>query len=120
MPLVNLTKHPLRLLSLDGEPVEIAPDARHVGLVAMGDVEYIADVAGRRFAWSIRRVTGFKGLPEPEPGTRYVVPAEVAMALAGTRPDVAYVADTADHPLPAGGTVRVSVLRHLIPVSSAS
>jgi hypothetical protein len=115
MPVVNLTKHPLRLVAASGEAVEFAPDARHVGLVSVGDLEPVEDEAGHRFTLSVRRVTGFKGLPEPEPGTLYVVPVEVAMALAGSRDDVAFVAEEATHPVSSGGTARVSVLRRIVP-----
>ena len=119
MPVVNLTKRPLRLLATGGEAAEVAPDARHVGLVSVGDVEHVED-GGRRFALSVRRVTGLKGMPEPEPGALYVVEPEVAMALAGARDDVAFVADEADHPAPSGGTVRVSVLRRVVPALQPS
>lgn len=115
MPIVNLTKRPLRLLAASGESVEIAPDARHVGLVSLGDVEHVEDEAGHRFALSVRRVTGFKGLPDPAPDTLYVVPVEVAMGLAGGRDDIAFVAEEASHPVSNGGTVRVSVLRRVVP-----
>jgi hypothetical protein len=114
MPVVNLTKQTLRLLAVGGDPTEIEPDARHVGLVSVGDLEHVED-DGRRFALSVRRVTGLKGMPEPEPGALFVVEPEVAMALAGTRDDVAFVADEADHPVLDGGTVRVSVLRRIVP-----
>ena len=114
MPVVNLTKRPLRLLAADGGSAEVAPDARHVGLVSVGDVEHVED-GGRRFALSVRRVTGLKGMPEPEPDTLYVVEPEVAMALAGGRDDVAFVAETTDHPAPSGGIVRASILRRIVP-----
>lgn len=115
MPVVNLTKRPLHLVDADGQPAEVAPDARHVGLVSVGDVEHVEGGAGRRFALSVRRVTALKGMPEPEPGVLYVVEPEVAMALAGGRDDVAFVAETSDHPAPSGGTVRASVLRRIVP-----
>ncbi|MEM0961192.1 MAG: hypothetical protein AAGK21_01470 [Bacteroidota bacterium] len=114
MPIVNLTKRALTLLSAEGDAVEVAPDARHVGLVSVGEVEHVED-GGRRFALSVRRVTGLKGMPAPEPGALYVVEPEVAMALAGERADVAFVAETSRQPLSAGGTVRVSVLRRVVP-----
>ena len=117
MPIVNLTRRPLALLDAAGEPAEVAPDARHVGLVSVGDVEHV-ESGGRRFALSVRRVTDLKGMPEPEAGTLYVVEPEVAMALAGARADVAAVAETSDHPVPSGGTVRVSVLRRIVPAIS--
>lgn len=114
MPVVNLTKRPLRLVDADGQPAEVPPDARHVGLVSVGDFEHVED-GGRRFALSVRRVTALKGMPEPEPGVLYVVEPEVAMALAGGRNDVAFVAETSDHPAPSGGTARASVLRRIVP-----
>ena len=114
MPVVNLTKRPLSLLDASGEPAEIPPDARHVGLVSVGEVEHVAD-GERRFALSVRRVTALKGMPPPEADTLYVVEPEVAMALAGSRDDVAFVAETADHPVPSGGTARASVLRRIVP-----
>lgn len=115
MPVVNLTKRALTLLDADGEAVEVPPDARHVGLVSVGEVEHVEDEAGRRFALSVRRVTGLKGMPEPEPGALYVVEPEVAMGLAGSRDDVAFVAEESRRPISSGGTVRVSVLRRVVP-----
>ena len=117
MPVVNLTKRTLRLLDARGGAAEITSDARHVGLVSVGDLEHVED-DGRRFALSVRRVTALKGMPEPEPGVLYVIEPEVAMALMGARDDVAFVADEADHPVPTGGTVRVSVLRRIVPALS--
>jgi hypothetical protein len=114
VPIVNLTKRTLTLLAADGEAVEVAPDARHVGLVSVGEVEQVGH-DGRRVALSVRRVTGLKGMPDPEPGALYVVEPEVAMGLAGSRDDVAFVAEASRQPVLSGGTVRVSVLRRIVP-----
>ncbi|MEM1115950.1 MAG: hypothetical protein AAF845_13440 [Bacteroidota bacterium] len=119
MPVVNLTKRTLTLVAPSGEAVEVAPDARHVGLVSVGDAEHV-EHDGHRLALSVRRVTGLKGMPDPEADVLYVVETEVAMALAGSRDDVAFVAETLPHPLPSGGTVRVSVLRRIVPALPVS
>lgn len=114
MPIVNLTKSTLTLRTAGGKPVRVPPDARHVGLVSVGDVVHVGH-EGARVPLSVRRATGLKAMPDPAPDTLYVVGVEVAMALAGRRDDVAFVAETSRHPAPGGGTAQVSILRRIVP-----
>ena len=115
MPLVNLTKHPLVLHDTRGDPIEVPPDPRHIGVVAMGEHRTVDDDRGHTFSWNIQTVREVKGMPDPEPGTLYVVPAEVAMALQAYREDVAFPADDAQVPGPAAGQIqRVTPLRRIV------
>jgi hypothetical protein len=113
MPLVNLTKRPLRLHATDGAVVELAPDARHVGLVATSEHRVVTGEGGHAFSLTVRRADGVKGLPDPAPDTVYVVPLEVAVAVP-ERADVAYPAETAAVRAPDGTTQQVTHLRRLV------
>ncbi len=91
--LVNLTGRPLRLFDAHGEAVDVPADARHLGVVAVGDHGAAGDAAGHVFSLNVRTVTEVKGMPEPEAGTLCVVPVEVAMVLQASRADVVFAAD---------------------------
>lgn len=116
MRLVNLTKQSLRLHDTSGAPVEIPPDARHVGLVSVGDHRTIDDGDGHTFSLTVQRVRGVKGMPEPEDGTLYIVPIEIAVALPPERDDVAYIAEDASVRMGDGEARRISHLRRLVPI----
>lgn len=96
MKLINLTGRPFSLHDRNGVLVEFAADPRYVGLVAVGDHQAVEDDAGHTFSLTTRRIRGIKGMPEPDAGTIYVVPVEVAMALQEDRDDVAYLAEDSD------------------------
>lgn len=91
--LVNLTKRTLRLHDTSGRPLELPPDPRHIGIVAVGEHHGVEVEAGRTLSINVRHVHEIKGMPDPEPGSWYIVPAEVAMALQGRREDVLFPAD---------------------------
>ena len=114
MKLVNLTKRPLLLYDTQGELVEIAPDARHIGVVAVGEHRVVEDEAGHTFSLNERRVTEVKGMPDPEEGALYIVLAEVAMVLQGHRPDVAFPAEEAEVRDAGGRLRRVTHLRRVL------
>ncbi len=114
MKLVNLTGRPFALYDADGEPVDLMPDPRYVGLVSIGDHQSIRDDDGRVFSLNVRRVREVKGLPDPEDGTLYVVPVEVAMALRDSREDVVYLAEDAEVRSSDGRTRRISHLRRTL------
>ncbi len=114
MKLVNLTKRPLMLYDTHGDLVELAPDARHLGVVAVGEHRAVEDGAGRTFSLNERRVTEIKGMPEAEDGTLYIVPVEVAMALQERRADVAFPAEEAEVPDAGGRLRRVTHLRRVL------
>lgn len=114
MRLINLTKQVLRLHDTTGEAVEIQPDPRHVGLVSVGDHRTVEDANGREFSLTIQRVRGVKGMPDPEDGTLFVVPVEIAIALQQDRDDVAYVAEDASVRMSDGRSRRISHLRRLV------
>lgn len=113
MRIVNLTKQPLRLHDMRGEPVEIPPDPRHVGLVSVADHRTIADGHGREFSLSVQRVRGVKGMPQAEEDTIYVVPVEVAVALGQERDDIVYVGEEAGVRAGNGQALRITHLRRL-------
>ncbi len=115
MPLVNLTKHPLRLHDTNGEPIEVPPDPRHVGLVSVGEHGTVDTDHGHQFSVNVQHVRAVKGMPDPAPATLYVVPIEIAMALQQEREDVVYLAEDADVRLGNGRARRISHLRRLIP-----
>lgn len=114
MKLVNLTKQTLRLYDTGGALVETPPDARHLGVVAVGEHRTVRDEAGHTFSLNVRTVTEIKGMPPPEDGTVYVVPVEVAMALQGLRDDVVFPAEEAVVKGPDGGAHRVTHLRRIV------
>ena len=111
--LVNLTGRPLRLFDTRGEAVDVPADARHLGVVAVGDHGAAGDADGHVFSLNVRTVTEVKGMPEAEDGTVFVVPVEVAMVLQATRADVAFAAD--ETVLGPGGQARaVTHLRRVV------
>ncbi len=114
MKLVNLTKHPVLLYDTSGDLVEVAPDARHLGVVAVGEHRAVEDEAGRAFSLNERRVTEIKGMPEAEDGTLYIVPIEVAMALQEHRADIAFPAEEAEVRDAEGRLRRVTHLRRVL------
>lgn len=114
MRIVNLTGKSFALYAADGELVDVAPDARYVGLVSIGDHRTIHDENGRSFSLNVRRIRDVKGLPDPAEGSLYVVPIEVAMALGESREDVVYLAEEEEVRSADGRTRRVSHLRRTV------
>ena len=114
MKLTNLTGRAFSLYDTDGVLVEIPPDARYVGLVAVGDHSTIEDESGRAFSLNVRRIRGIKGMPEPEAGTVYVVPIEVAMVLQEDRDDVVYLAEDSEVRSVDGSRHQISHLRRTL------
>lgn len=114
MKLVNLTKHVIMLYDTAGNLVEVAPDARYLGVVAVGEHLAVEDGAGHTFSLNERRVTEVKGMPEPESDLLYVVPIEVAMALQEHRTDVAFPAEEAEVRDAKGRLRRVTHLRRVL------
>lgn len=112
MPLVNLTNQTLHLHTSDGTVLDLAPDARYVGLAATSDHQTVIH-NGHTVSLTVRRADGIKGLPDPAPDTTYIVPVEVAWAVGDERDDVVYPAETTEVK-DAGTTVRVSHLRRLV------
>lgn len=90
--LVNLTKRSLRLNDTSGQPVELPPDPRHIGIVAVGEHHGVEVENGRRVSVNVQHVHEIKGMPEAEPGTLFIVPFEIAIALQGIREDVLFPA----------------------------
>lgn len=113
MALVNLTKRPLALYDTDGAVVELPPDARHVGIVAVGEHRTVADGAGHTFSLNVQTVTEVKGMPEPD-GAVYIVPVEVAMALQATRDDVVFPAEEVQVRDADGQLRRITHLRRIV------
>src|SRR5690606_5718179 len=87
---------------------------RYVAITGIGDHRAVTDERGRAFSINERRVTGVKGMPDPQPGAIYVVPVEIAMALQEERPDVVYLAEDAEIRGEAGKMQRVSHLRRTV------
>lgn len=114
MKLVNLTKRSLTLYDTQGELVEVPPDPRHIGVKALGEHQTIEDESGHIFSLNVRRVQEIKKMPEPEEGTLYVVPAEVAMALQAHREDVAFPAGEAQVRDGEGQLQRITHLRRVL------
>lgn len=114
MKLVNLTKQPLRLYDAEGELVEIPPDPRHVGVVALGEHRRVKDEAGHVFSVNVRRVQDIKLMPEPEEDTLYIVPVEVAMVLQERREDIVFPAEESHVRGEEGTLHRVTHLRRVI------
>ena len=87
MNLTNLTPHAIVLRSADGTDT-IVPTSGTVARVTStpGALETVAGipvpVAG------MQTFGGVEGLPEPTPGTIFIVSAMVLAALRGSRPDV--------------------------------
>ena len=114
MKLINLTKHPLTLHDTQGALVEVPPDPRHIGVEALGEHRTVEDGQGHAFSLNVRRVTDVKKMPDPEDGTLYVVPPEVAMALQEHREDVAFPAEEAQVRGADGRLRRVTHLRRVL------
>lgn len=114
MRLVNLTKHPLWLHDTHGERIEIPPAAQHLGVVALGEHQTVEDEAGRTFSLNVRSVREIKGMPDPEAGTLYIVPVEVAMVLQERRDDVVFAAEDAEVRDPDGRLQRITHLRRVV------
>lgn len=81
---------------------------------ALGDHRTVEDGEGHAFSLNERRVTDVKKMPEPEEGTLYVVPPEVAMALQQHRQDVAFPAGEAQVRDAEGRLRRVTHLRRVV------
>ena len=113
MRLINLTKQPVRLHDTQGDLIEIPPDPRHVGLVSVGEHRTISDDEGHEFSLTVQRVRDVKGMPEPEAGTLYLVPVEIAFALQPDREDVVYLTEDAHVRLSNGTARKISHLRRL-------
>lgn len=113
MKLVNLTKRPLRLYDTRGELVEIPPDPRHVGVVALGEHQTVEN-GTHTFSLNVRHVKDLKGMPAPEEDTLYIVPVEVAMALQEVRKDIAFPAEEAKVRDGTGRLQRVTHLRRIV------
>ncbi len=118
MKLINLTGTRFSLYDSQGELVDIEPDARYVGLMAVGDHQSFEDASGHTFSLNVRRIRGIKGMPAPEDGAIYVVPLEVAMALQEDRDDVFYLAEDADVRSADGTRHRISHLRRTVRAQS--
>lgn len=114
MRLVNLTKRPLTLYDTEGALVEIPPDPRHIGVASLGEHYTVENGAGHAFSLNVRRVSEIKKMPEPEEGTVYVVPVEVAMVLQEEREDVAFPAEAAQVRDGDGTLQRVTHLRRVL------
>lgn len=114
MKLVNLTKHRLMLYDTHGELVEVPPDPRHIGMAALGEHRTVEDGDGHTFSLNVRRVQEIKKMPEPEDGTLYIVPVEVAMALQAHREDIAFPAEDAQVRDAEGRLQRVTHLRRIV------
>lgn len=112
--LVNLTKHPLTLYDVQGRPVTLPPDPRHVGPVGIGEHRTAEDEAGHVYSVNELQVRAVKGMPEPEAGTVFIVPVEVAMALQERRDDVVFAAENARVRDADGRMQHVSHLRRML------
>lgn len=113
MKLINLTKRPLMLYDTRGKLVEVPPDPRHIGVVALGEHQTIED-SEHTFSLNVRHVKDIKGMPAPEEGTLYVVPVEIAMVLQEVRKDVAFPAEEAQVRDSEGRLQRVTHLRRIV------
>jgi hypothetical protein len=85
--LINLTPHAICLRSADGADTVIPPSGTVARVSSTpGALEAVAGipvpVAGAQ------TFGGVEGLPEPTPGTMFIVSALVLSALRGSRPDV--------------------------------
>ena len=114
MRLVNLTKYPLTLCDTNGEAIEIPSDPRHVAIAGMGEHRAVDDGDGHTFSLNVRHVREVKGMPEPEEGTLFIVPVEVAMVLQEQREDVAFPAEEAAVRDGDGRLRRVTHLRRVV------
>ncbi len=114
MKLINLTKRTLTLYDTDGTLVEVPPDARHLGMVALGEHRTARDEAGRTFSLNVQTVTEIKGMPEPEDDVLYIVPVELAMVVQQHRDDVAFPAEEAQVRDANGQPRRVTHLRRIV------
>lgn len=114
MKLVNLTKQPLVLHDTRGERVELAPDPRHLGVVALGEHRSVEDEDGHVLSVNVRHIREIKGMPDPDPESLYIVPVEVAMVLQAQRDDVLFPAEDAQVPGTSGRPQRVTHLRRVV------
>jgi len=85
--LINLTPHAITLRAADGADTVIPPSGTVARVSSTpGALEAVAGipvpVAG------MQTFGGVEGLPEPTPGTLFIVSAMVLAALRGSRPDV--------------------------------
>lgn len=121
MKLINLTGRPFSLHDTEGKLIEIAPDPRYVGLVAVGDHRTVKEESGHTFSFNVRRIRGVKGMPAPDDEDAiYVVPMEVAMALQEERDDVVYLAEDSEVRSVDGTPQRISHLRRTVRAESVS
>lgn len=87
LTLVNLTPHPLRLIS--GGVETVLDPSGVVARVLPGVASVLLATEGFPVPIYTREILGsVSGLPEPAPGVLYVVSLAVATALAGSRKDV--------------------------------
>lgn len=114
MKLINFTKDVLHVYDAQGSLVDLPPDPRHLGIVAVGEHHIVEDEAGRRFSLNVRRVTEIKGLPEPNGEAVYIVPIEVAMAVQAARADVVFPAEVTDVRDAAGAIQHITHLRRVV------
>jgi hypothetical protein len=114
MRLVNLTNDVIVLHDVDGKPVELQPDPRHVGVVALGEHRRVEDGSGHVFSLNTRIVREVKGMPEPQAGTVFIVSTELAMVLQEVRDDVVFPAEASEIRDRDGHLVRVTHLRRVV------
>ena len=93
MRIVNLTPHALTFVAGD-EIVASIPSSGQARCAQSRQQIGTVDLAGHAIPVNRTQFGAVSGLPEPEPGTIYVVSVVVASALAGSRDDV-YVTDDA-------------------------
>ncbi|MEZ4697677.1 MAG: hypothetical protein R2832_14785 [Rhodothermales bacterium] len=114
MKVVNLTKRPLVVYDVHGSPVELLPDPRHIGIVAVGDHQTIRDENGAALSINVRRVSEIKGMPEPDGNTLFVVPVEVAMVLQQSRDDIVFPSEPEVVAGPNGSPRSITHLRRIV------
>ena len=82
MPIVNLTKLAVRLVDARGDVFKTIEPAEHsLKLRTKGEERHVDGVP-----IEITQVTAIEGLPDPQDGTCYIVPSQVAAVL--NRPDL--------------------------------
>ncbi len=114
MKLVNLTKEVCLIYNTSGEVLQIEPDAKHIGIVGIGDHQILSTDDGHEVSLNLQMVSEIKGMPAPAKGVIYIVPVEIAIALQGTRDDVVFLAeDRAVNSLD-GKIQRITHLRRII------
>lgn len=114
MKLVNLTKDVCRLYTLEGELIEIQPEAKHIGIVGIGEHQKVSSEEGYEISLNVQYVSEIKGMPPPEEGVMYIVPPEIAIALLGARDDIVIVAENASLNSLKGEVQRTTHLRRII------